>query len=78
MEKHKSCKNLTLSVADNGVKVTYGEEMGRMSIMDSRSYSHKEFVFSDKDLGKAFELFKSKLKASRSDSKEDESEGEEY
>ena len=76
--KNKYCmENLSISTTENGVKVTYVEELEKSHEMDSRRYMPKEYGFSDNELAKAFAFFKEKLAAIRKDSKEDYSEEEE-
>ena len=76
--KNKYCmENLSISTTENGVKVTYVEELEKSHEMDSRRYMPKEYGFSDNELAKAFAFFKEKLVEIRKDSKEDYSEEEE-
>jgi hypothetical protein len=77
MENKYCVENLSLSVTDNGVKVTYMEELEKSHEMETRRYTPKEYGFSDKELDKAFAFFKTKLASVRKDAEEDSSEEEE-
>jgi hypothetical protein len=77
MENKYCMENLSISTTENGVKVTYVEELEKSHEMDSRRYMPKEYGFSDNELAKAFAFFKDKLVEIRKDSKEDYSEEEE-